>query len=349
MASAVNARRIHRRFARLVTLQPWWLAGILLVVGLTGCGSLVPISAYGLQQPSSTSPASVDGIADHGGFSFAVAVDQREFAGQGRYDSPRYFRGAAEAIKNVGGAALVISPGDIDPPSGIKWTLDQVLSSGVQWYPAVGNHEAETPEDMEWLRGYDWDANGPGLPPNVVRIGPAGCPDTTYSFDYANVHFAVLNEYCDTGGDTATDGDIPDHLYDWLATDLAETSQQHLFVIGHEPAFPQPDEDNGRLRHVGDSLDVHPEHRDRFWNLLRERGVRAYIAGHTHNYSAVQIDGVWQIDGGHARGDGDLGAPSTIVMVRVDGGSVSFDSYREVFDGNYDYRDIIHHGVIAGP
>lgn len=38
--------------------------------------------------------------------------------------------------------------------------------------------------------------------------------------------------------------------------------------------------------------------RDRFWNALVNYGVAAYICGHTHNHSVINIDGVWQIDAG---------------------------------------------------
>jgi PKD repeat protein len=97
------------------------------------------------------------------------------------------------------------------------------------------------------------------------------------------------------------------------------------------------------LRHLGDSLDQYPANRDRFWSLLQNEGVLAYFCGHTHNYSAVNVDGVWQVDAGHARGAGDTGAPSTFVVVHVDGGTVTFDAYRDEHDGTYDYDDITHH------
>lgn len=130
-------------------------------------------------------------------------------------------------------------------------------------------------------------------------------------------------------GDDVTSGDITDHLYDWLVTDLAQNRGDRLFVFGHEPAFPQPDADNGRLRHRGDSLDRFPQHRDRFWNLLREEELVAYICGHTHNTSVVAIDGVWQMDVGHARGMGDQDARSTFLIIQIDGEVVNYWMYRD--------------------
>jgi hypothetical protein len=287
-------------------------------------------------------------------FTFVVVADMREYAGPGVYDTADYFRGAVEAIEALGGGAFLVGAGDIDPTTGVHWTITTTLDSRYLWYPVVGNHElpgaGNEPSlgtNMDWLRMYDYDANGTGTPPDIVNFGPSGCPETTYSFDYGNAHFVVLNEYCDSGGDTITDGDVPDHLYDWLAADLAATGREHTFVFGHEPAYPQPDADNGRLRHVGDSLDKYPAHRDRFWDLLRSEGVVAYICGHTHNYSAVRIGKVWQLDAGHARGAGDTLAPSTFLMIHVDGGQVTFDVYRDDHDGIYDYDDIRHSGVLT--
>ena len=133
-------------------------------------------------------------------------------------------------------------------------------------------------------------------------------------------------------------------LYNWLAADLSATDRTHVFVFGHEPAYVQPDADNGRVRHLGDSLDQHPAHRDRFWNLLRDERVVAYICGHTHNYSAVEIDGVWQLDAGHARGRGDSGARSTFIMINVDASGVTFRAYRD--DANGGPYALAHTGIL---
>ena len=260
-------------------------------------------------------------------FAFAVTADMRNYTGLGQYDTVHYFRGSVAAIAALGGTAFMISPGDLDPPSNVLWTITRTLGTSYTWYSGVGNHELpgagyeEHPGDnMRWMNSYDYGA---------VNPGPTGCPTTTYSFDYLNAHFVMLNEYCDVGGDDVTDGDIPDHLYNWLVTDLESTSQDYIFVLGHEPAYPQPDADNGRVRHLDDSLNSYPAHRDRFWALLRQQGVTAYICGHTHNYSAVRINGVWQLDAGHARGLGDTGARSTFIIIHVGEQTVRFDTYRD--------------------
>lgn len=288
------------------------------------------LALWGVLAVMGGQPVAADSPHD-GLFSFMVAADMRMYTGPGAYDACGYFRGAAEAMADVGPGAFIITPGDFDPIADFRWTLDQVLGADYPWYPVVGNHELPgygregyLGENMALLRTYNY-----GGPATITRWGPAGCPETTYSFDYGNAHFVALNVYCDVHGDTVRlSGDVPDHLYDWLAQDLAETDQPFIFVIGHEPAFPQPDVDSGRARYIGEGLSSHPAHRDRFWNLLREQGVTAYVCGHTHNYSAVEIEGVWQVDVGHARGSGDLGARSTFARIAVEHKGTRFQVYR---------------------
>ena len=283
-----------------------------------------------------------EGTAAAVDYSFAIVADMRSYAGPA-YDTTHYFRGAVETISGLD-TDFTVSPGDIDPPSDVLWTITRTLGLTYTWYPVMGNHElpglGSEPShgaNLAWLQGYDY---------GTVNPGPSGCPTTTYSLDYQDLHLVFLNEYCDVSGPDATTGDIPNHLYDWLVADLAATTQPTVLVFGHEPAYPQPDADNGRLRHAYDSLNEHPTRRDRFWQLLRDRDVAAYICGHTHNYSAVRFDGVWQIDVGHARGLGDTGARSTVVVVRGSKGNVLFDVYRDDAQGGA--YALMHQGLLVG-
>jgi hypothetical protein len=290
-----------------------------------------------------------------GPFSFAVTGDLTGSSGHGERDTCEFFRGVCEAVGETGLDAFMISVGDVDPVGDVRWTIDGTLGASYLWYPVVGNHdlpgdgvEAHRGENMEWLRSYDYDSNGRGSPPDVVNTGPKGCRETTYSFDFENAHFVVLNEYCNTGGDSVTKGLISYHLYNWLADDLAASDKPVIFVFGHEPAYPQPDRENGRLRHKYDSLNRYRASRDRFWRLLRDEGVTAYICGHTHNHSVVNIDGVWQVDAGHARGKADTGARSTFIRIHVGDNQVSYKTYRVSPDDHCEYL-LTHSGALNRP
>jgi hypothetical protein len=266
---------------------------------------------------------------------FSATADMRDFTG----DSKGYFRGVCERIAAGGAGSFMISPGDIDPPDDVYDTVRTYIGADYIWYPVVGNHEAETPSDMQWLRAFN---SGGNTLPNVVRAGPTGCVETTYSFDYGDAHFIVINEYFDGASDVGTDGDVVPAQRTWLENDLISNMKPVVFVIGHEPAYPLPDEENGRLRHENDSLNKYAANRDAFWALLNNYDVEAYICGHTHNYSTQVFDGVWQIDVGHARGWGDTGARSTFVMFYVMAdGSVWHYTYRlDLADNRYELTDI---------
>ncbi len=273
--------------------------------------------------------------ASQRGFVFDVAADMREFTAP-QHPGPAYFDGVCAALQRLGPGAFMVSPGDEDPPERVRATLDSTLGADYTWYPVVGNHEGEQPQTLEYLRKLN--AGGRKLP-RIVRAGPPGAVETCYAFDYRNAHFVVLNEYYDGRTDMATDGDVPDALYQWLAEDLAANRRPIVFVFGHEPTVAVPDIDNGLVRHRGDSLDAHEANNYRFWSLLRQHKVTAFICGHTHCASLTKINGVWQVDSGHARGLGDEGASSTFVRVHVLPAGVRCDMYRMTGkDGHYALR-----------
>lgn len=272
------------------------------------------------------------GCAGAPAWNFDVAADMRGYTPP-EYPGPAYFAGACEAIRDLGPGAFMLSPGDFDPPARTRATIDDVLGKDYIWYPVIGNHEFDAEDHLPWLRAGN---EGGRKLPYIVRSGPPGAVETCYSFDYKNAHFVVLNEYYDGLRDVATDGCITEALLGWLRDDLEANTKPLIFVAGHEPVVSMPDIDNWRVRHQGDSLDKYPAQTLAFWRLLREHRVLAYFCGHTHDASICKINGIWQIDAGHARGMGDPGAPSTFMKVYVEGGRVRCDVYRADAEGlNY--------------
>jgi len=260
--------------------------------------------------------------AEQPGFSFIAAADMRLFTG-GKYDSSQYFRGTCEAIATAGKGAFMVSPGDIDPPEQVLETIRKTLGKDYPWYPVVGNHEKETKADMDWLGKHIRSL------PNLVRKGPENGEGTTYSFNYQNAHFVVLNQYYDGRSETGTDGDITPPLLAWLKKDLEENTKPFVFVFGHEPILSIPDYDNGVHRHRGDNLDAHPKNSHRFQQLLRKHKVAAYVCGHTHSCSFANINGVWQLDIGHCRGAGEKREPSTFLKILVGEKSCKVEFHRD--------------------
>jgi hypothetical protein len=268
------------------------------------------------------------------GFMFSATSDMRS------YTAPGQFPLVLDEITATGGPGVfMICPGDIDPPQNVDAALDAEFGANFDWYPIVGNHEAETPADMDWIR------NEFANLPHIVNTGPPGTVETTYSFNFGNTHFAVLNEYYDGTTDTGTDGDVVPTLRDWLEADLLANTRKWVFVVGHEPAYPQPDVHWGDARHVGDSLDQYPTNRDAFWTTTAAHHVAAYLTAHTHRYSRCLEEGVWQIDTGEARGAGKY---DTFLRVLVGNDQIAVHVYRSLDTGTFRLVDLLNIGPFNG-
>ncbi|MBE0535548.1 MAG: metallophosphoesterase [Phycisphaerae bacterium] len=280
------------------------------VVAISGCTSYTP-------QPTAlhTAPPEIERTPLPPGepFRFTVVADNRPTGSKRQ----AFQWTLNEMNRLVGGeGAFLVMAGDFDPPAVTDQDFRAAFGPAMLWYPAVGNHEAETREDMEWVR------QRYNHLPYIVRQGPAGSETTTYSFDYGSAHFVVLNQYFDGQTDHKGKGDVCDALYEWVKADLEATRQSVIFVVGHEPAFPQG-------RHTGTSLDQYRANRDRFWKLLNEHEVVAYFCGHTHSYGRLQKGGAeqravtWQVDAGNC----GQGKPQTFIDVRVTDAAVNFNVY----------------------
>jgi hypothetical protein len=259
-------------------------------------------------------------------FEFTITCDMRSSTG------PTGFGKVLDAITATGGAGeFMVVPGDEDPPANVNADLEAEFGAGFIWYPAVGNHEAETASDMTWLRTRF------SSQPYVVNLGPPGSVETNYSFEYGDAHFVILNVYANgTNCDTCLGGDVVTALRNWLEADLAATSKKWIFVAGHEPAYPKCDADWGTCRHFGDSLDQHPSNRNAFWALLDTYNVTAYLVGHTHRYSRYLQDEVWQVDAAQSRGNGQY---DTFIRVFVGADELIYHTYRSLTGGVFALTD----------
>ena len=261
----------------------------------------------------------VAGAAMGESFHFTVTADPRDY-----HDK---FGDTLNAINTLvaGPGVFHVSPGDIDHTvAENRAEIDTYFGADALWYPGVGNHEAETPEDMTWLRD-EYNTGNAGvrtpLKNSTNQDGPATTLETNYTWDYGNAYFIQLNQYWDGSSDTGARGDVVPALRTWLAAKLDANTKPVVFVFGHEPAFPEN-------RHGDDSLNAEPYNRDPFWQLLEEKEVNAYFCGHTHDYSKHLGNrngegSVWQIDAGAAGN----GTDETFIDVIVTDTKVTYDVY----------------------
>ena len=183
-------------------------------------------------------------------------------------------------------------------------------NSNMVWpyiYPVIGNHEARHPNDEDNFRS---------VFNNVIMNGPSDEKGLTYSLDYMNVHFVCVDTerwyYGDPNdlSDDRRDWHYVKH-FDWLENDLQKANERnvnHTFVFGHDVPFPIGGHLHDGFPNLGrrfnppvDSLKQwHIDQRDKFWQILVDNKVTAYICGHEHIYGRQSVDGVYQIVAGGA-------------------------------------------------
>lgn len=192
-----------------------------------------------------------------------------------------------------------------------------VMEAGTYVFPVPGNHETECkacPKNSDGQRvakvenEQAWAANMGdlildtarftsilGSPPVSPNFGPvSGSPDglTTdqsklgYSFDYKNLHFAVINTD-PVGAETSA----PTH---WLSADLAAAKSRgvkKIFVFGHKPAYTYNYSTGAPVTGAGlDATATTTANRDAFWNVIEANGA-VYFCGHEHIFDISQPRG----------------------------------------------------------
>lgn len=229
------------------------------------------------------------------------------------------------ADKVAGPGVFHITAGDyyhhgaVTTASDFYEALKAHFGDDVVWFPGVGNHELhDGGPDMVWLRSFYDDHLIGSVNPGP---SPPPCHKTTYSWDYQNAHFVQLNMYYDGSTDDNEGSEFSDALYNWLVEDLDKNTRPVVFVIYHEPAYP-----NGRGGK--DS----PDGCERFWKLLNDRAVVAGLCAHTHTYARSQHPGstiTWEIDAGNAGRLSHADKHQTFVDITVHSdGRVGFNTWQ---------------------
>lgn len=160
---------------------------------------------------------------------------------------------------------FILNTGDIvDHGNNLKqwqWALDNGAADEIMntfFVPASGNHE-----------GYGQNATVTNF-----YIDSAPEQNTTtgvyYSFDYNNIHVAVLNTNDLNDKDALTDTQI-----DWLKKDMNSSSAQWKFVAIHKGVYT-----NGTHYHDDDVTAI----RGQLKTLMPELGIDVVFQGHDHVY-----------------------------------------------------------------
>ena len=148
---------------------------------------------------------------------------------------------------------------------------EDVLRNTPVW-PAIGNHEGLTSDSSSESGPY---YEGYVLPRGGEAGGMPSGTEAYYSFDYANVHFVVLDSY---ESPRSTSG----AMLRWMDQDLAATAQDWIVAFWHHPPY-------SKGSHDSDSESKLREMRENALPILEGHGVDLVLTGHSHIYERSHL------------------------------------------------------------
>lgn len=213
---------------------------------------------------------------------------------------------------------------DAEYQAGLFDIYPAMLRKSALW-PTMGNHDAHTADSPTQSGTY---YNIFTLPTAAQSGGLASGTEAWYSFDYANVHFVVLDS---EDSDRATSAP----MMQWLQNDLAATGQQWVIALWHHPPYTKGSHDSDN---VGDSGGRMKDMREIALPLLEYGGVDLIMTGHSHSYERSYLL------------DGHYGTSNTLVAGMIldagDGRVLGDGAYVKPSAGPSPHEGTVH--VVAG-
>lgn len=236
------------------------------------------------------------------------------------------FRKLAARILGIGAGDFLITGGDYDnfpeaEAAVSRYLLEPLARQGrtYAWYVVVGNHE---PEGNANEKQRNCDGSGRNIRriiarnsavPGIVNRGPqshsglaeyqpdrAGC--TTFSFDYEQCHFIILDLYSAQTPEQSWQGQVDQALLEWVREDLRRTGQKYIFVFAHEPLkqFDGIKRWQEGARSCGE-INCAAGESNALWECLKaDDRVVAYVCGHTHSFGVLPAGRLYQLGIGEA-------------------------------------------------
>jgi PKD repeat protein len=195
---------------------------------------------------------------------------------------------------------------DADYQAAVFDMYPDMLRKSVVW-PTLGNHDAISADSATQYGTY-YDIFS--LPTQAQAGGVPSGTEAYYSFDYANIHFVVLDSQ-----ETNRQPLAP--MLIWLQQDLASTNQDWIIAFWHHPPYSKGLHDS--------DIDIEEiEMRQWVVPILDEYGVDLTLTGHSHSYErswpivghyglSSTFDASMKVDAGDGReeGDGPYQKPAT--------------------------------------
>ena len=170
-----------------------------------------------------------------------------------------------------------------------------MLKKSVAW-STLGNHDGRS-ADSDSQTGIYYDIFT--FPTNGEAGGLASGTEAYYSFDYANIHFIILESY-------ETDRSVGGAMYNWAQSDIQNTTQPWIVAIWHHPPYTKGSHDSDN---TGDSSGAMRDMRENFSPMLESNGVDLILSGHSHSYErSYFLNGHYDTSGTFNSGTMTVGA-----------------------------------------
>jgi len=153
-----------------------------------------------------------------------------------------------------------------------------MLKSSTLW-PTIGNHDSVNANSLtETGVYYDNFVLPKTAHTDGISTGADSGTEAYYSFDYANVHFIVLNSH-------ETNTTFRTGMINWLYNDLAVSLSDWRIALWHHPPYTKG-------THNSDSESQLIYMRENIAPILESQGVDLILTGHSHAYERS-----WLLDG----------------------------------------------------
>jgi len=225
-------------------------------------------------------------------------------------------------------------------------SFSPIASSGIKLIAVPGNHESlymsgkgKKKEEVPWQALPYWMQEMSEFMPAapINKVGGKDSMDNlqTYSFNYGDTHFIMLNT--DTYNKNLEIGKAP---ADWIVSDLQnagkDKSVKHIFLLGHKPCYV--DDAKG-----GDAV-MDSQVTNKIWPAMESNKAEAMLSAHSHQYYRCQphANKSYQVIAGNGGSPYESKLDSahqfygyTIVYVMKNGQVLIKSMGRTVYDGNY--------------
>ncbi len=237
----------------------------------------------------------------------------------GMYESDRSFEAETANFEKVAAEinrlkpAFVVIGGDLVNKAGDPAQIAEfrrilaTIDRAIPVHLVEGNHDVGNSPTAESIAAYK------------KMFGP-----NYYTFTYRDFVGIVIDSNLITAAADPVAAEA-DAQFAWLKDELAKTAvtgARYRFVFQHHPFFlSSPNEP------VSGFLNIAPDRRSKYYDLLKSAGVTYILAGHTHRFNAARDGPVRMIAVG-AVGRPPNGTPSGMAIVTVSPSGVDYRYYR---------------------